>query len=210
VYRYTMDATKHIKQLLRAEHGDPSGFLGLHTGDNHVFVRSYLPEAKEAWVIREPADMAKQTETGKGKVENRKPAIYPMQKIHKEGFFEAVIDGKKGFRYKFKIINHNGEDKELYDPYSFEPVLTDFDLHLLSEGTHYRNYEKLGSHVMTIDGIKGVHFAVWAPNARNVSIAGDFNNWDGRRYPMRNLGASGIWELFIPGLDEGAVYKYEV
>jgi 1,4-alpha-glucan branching enzyme len=205
-----MDATKHIKRLLRAEHGDPCGFLGLHSVDNQVFVRSYLPDAKEAWVIREPGDRRKQSEAGRRETEDGKIAEYPMQKIHKDGFFEAVIDGRKGFRYKYKIINHRGEEKELYDPYSFEPVLTDFDLHLLSEGTHYRNYEKLGSHVMTIDGIKGVHFAVWAPNACNVSVTGDFNNWDGRRYPMRSLGASGTWELFIPGLDEGALYKYEV
>ena len=103
-----MDTAKHIKRLLRAEHGDPGGFLGLHSADNHVFVRSYLPEAKEAWVIREPGDRAKKTETGKQKTEaeDKKTAVYPMQKIHKDGFFEAVIDEKNGFRYKFKIINH--------------------------------------------------------------------------------------------------------
>jgi 1,4-alpha-glucan branching enzyme len=89
-------------------------------------------------------------------------------------------------------------------------VLTDFDLHLIGEGTHYKNYEKLGAHVMEIDGIKGVHFAVWAPNAKRVSVIGDFNKWDGKKHKMHRLGDSGIWEIFIPGLDEGELYKFEV
>lgn len=89
-------------------------------------------------------------------------------------------------------------------------VLTDFDLHLIGEGTHYKNYEKLGAHVLEIDGIKGVHFAVWAPNAKRVSVIGDFNHWDGEKHPMKLLGDSGIWEIFIPGLDEGELYKFEV
>lgn len=91
-----------------------------------------------------------------------------------------------------------------------EQVLTDFDLHLIGEGSHYKKYEKLGAHVMEINGIKGVHFAVWAPNAKRVSVIGDFNNWDGRRHPMRVLGSSGVWEIFIPGLDEGELYKFEI
>ncbi|BCB96649.1 1,4-alpha-glucan branching enzyme GlgB [Dissulfurispira thermophila] len=89
-------------------------------------------------------------------------------------------------------------------------VLTDFDLYLINEGTHYKNYEKLGAHVMEIDGIRGVHFAVWAPNAKSVSVVGDFNNWDGKRHQMKLLGESGIWEIFIPGLDEGELYKFEI
>lgn len=91
-----------------------------------------------------------------------------------------------------------------------EQVLTDFDLHLIGEGSHYKKYEKLGAHVMEINGIKGVHFAVWAPNAKRVSVIGDFNNWDGRRHPMQVLGSSGVWEIFIPGLDEGELYKFEI
>ncbi len=89
-------------------------------------------------------------------------------------------------------------------------VLTDFDLHLIGEGTHYKNYEKLGAHVVEVNGAKGVHFAVWAPNAKRVSVIGDFNHWDGKKHPMKLLGDSGIWEIFIPGLDEGELYKFEV
>jgi 1,4-alpha-glucan branching enzyme len=89
-------------------------------------------------------------------------------------------------------------------------VLTDFDLHLIGEGTHYKNYEKLGAHVVEINGVKGVHFAVWAPNAKRVSVIGDFNRWDGKKHPMKLLGDSGIWEIFIPGIDEGELYKFEV
>lgn len=89
-------------------------------------------------------------------------------------------------------------------------VLTDFDLYLIGEGTHYKNYEKLGAHVMEIDGIKGVHFAVWAPNAKSVSVVGDFNNWDAKKHRMHLLGNSGIWEIFIPELDEGELYKFEI
>ncbi|MCL4537419.1 MAG: 1,4-alpha-glucan branching protein GlgB [Nitrospirae bacterium] len=89
-------------------------------------------------------------------------------------------------------------------------VLTDFDLHLIGEGTHYKNYEKLGAHVVEIGGVKGVHFAVWAPNAKRVSVIGDFNHWDGKKHPMKLLGDSGIWEIFVPGLDEGELYKFEI
>ena len=99
---------------------------------------------------------------------------------------------------------------QFVDPYIFPPVLTDFDLHLMGEGTHFKKYEKLGGHLRTIQGVSGVHFAVWAPNAARVSVIGDFNRWDGRRHPMRVRGGTGIWEIFIPGLEEGCVYKFEI
>ena len=88
--------------------------------------------------------------------------------------------------------------------------MTDFDLHLLGEGTHYRNYERLGAHLREHEGFRGVHFAVWAPNAKRVSVTGNFNHWDGRRHPLRNVGATGIWEIFIPDLSQGEVYKFEI
>ena len=89
-------------------------------------------------------------------------------------------------------------------------VLTDFDLHLIAEGSHYKQYEKLGAHVMRINGVRGVHFAVWAPNAKRVSVIGDFNNWDAKAHPMKSTGSSGIWELFVPDIGEGALYKFEI
>ena len=97
-----------------------------------------------------------------------------------------------------------------YDTYAFPFLLTEFDLYLMGEGRHYDAYEKLGAHLKTVDGVTGVHFAVWAPNARRVSVVGDFNHWDGRVNPMRFRGSSGIWELFIPELGEGTIYKFEI
>src|SRR4029077_18152930 len=95
-------------------------------------------------------------------------------------------------------------------PYQYGQLLTDFDLHLVAEGTHYQAWDKLGAHTVEIGGVSGVHFAVWAPNAQRVSVIGDFNRWDGRAHVMRRLVPSGIWEIFIPGLADGARYKYEV
>ena len=89
-------------------------------------------------------------------------------------------------------------------------MLTEYDLYLLGEGTHYKSYEKLGAHLMELEGVRGVAFAVWAPNAQRVSVVGNFNSWDGRRHPLRVRGSSGVWELFVPGLGEGEIYKYEV
>ena len=187
-----------IKLIVQASHWDPFQVLGNHMvkkdGKKAVAIRAFLPEAAEAWVI------------------DLKPKkLYQMERIHREGFFEIVLPEMKDiFPYQIRIKTHEGTVTEFYDPYSFLPVLTDFDLHLIGEGTHYNLYEKLGARVMEVNGIKGVHFAVWAPNAKRVSVVGDFNRWDGRRHPMRVLGSSGIWELFIPGLSEGALYKFEI
>ena len=106
-----------------------------------------------------------------------------------------------------KIIS---AESKVHDPYSFSPVLTDYDIHLFNEGTHHEIYDKLGSHIMTVNGINGTHFAVWAPNALHVSVVGDFNQWDGRRHQMKCLGYSGIWEIFIPEVGQGDKYKYEI
>jgi 1,4-alpha-glucan branching enzyme len=133
-----------------------------------------------------------------------------MTRLHDHGFCEAVLDRRHIFKYELTIQDHHGNKVTGHDPYAFLPVLGDYDLQLLGEGNHFQSYEKLGAHLMTLDGVQGVHFAVWAPNAQRVSVMGDFNRWDGRRHPMRVLGGSGIWELFIPGLGEGALYKYEI
>jgi 1,4-alpha-glucan branching enzyme len=193
-----MDNSRHIRRILKAEHGNPFEFLGPHADKRKILVRVFLPEAKVAFIVTEHMNGAQSEE------------VLSMHKIHKKGFFEVETNFVRPFIYRIRMQTYVGDEREFHDPYSFEPVLTDFDLHLIGEGTHYKNYEKLGSHVTTIDGVKGVHFAVWAPNARNVGVVGDFNSWDGRRHPMRPLGSSGTWEIFIPGLAEGTVYKYEI
>jgi 1,4-alpha-glucan branching enzyme len=137
----------------------------------------------------------------------------PMERRRREGLFEVTVPFDGGdpgtFEYRLRIHEATGF-REIRDPYQYGEVLTDFDLHLLSEGTHYRAWERLGARRVTVGVVTGVHFAVWAPNAQRVSVIGDFNGWDGRVHSMRKLVPSGIWEIFIPDLEDGACYKYEV
>lgn len=192
-----MNANSLIKSFLSSGEVNPFDIFGLHVLDNAVCIRAFLPEAKEAKVVRNPG--------------TAEESVLPLRKRHKEGIFELLQEGEtRPFPYKFRIITHWGESREFHDPYSFPPTLTSYDLHLIGEGTHYRNYEKLGAHLKEVEGIHGVRFAVWAPNAKRVSVVGDFNGWDVRRHLMRMLESSGIWEIFIPGLREGEVYKFHV
>ena len=134
-----------------------------------------------------------------------------MDRVHPAGLFEAVFTRRRTlFAYRLRVSEHTGQTDEIDDPYRFPPILSEYDLYLLREGTHLKEYEKLGAHTTKLDGVPGVNFAVWAPNARRVSVVGNFNRWDGRRHPMRNHPGNGIWEIFIPGLDEGALYKFEI
>jgi 1,4-alpha-glucan branching enzyme len=134
----------------------------------------------------------------------------PMTRLHAEGLFEIVVPGvtREGFDYRLRISAADGRTFDLDDPYRYGPVLTDFDLHLLNEGTHVRAFDKLGARVITHGIRRGVHFAVWAPDAHRVSVVGDFNGWDGRVHPMRRTG--GYWEIFVPDLGVGDRYKFEV
>ncbi len=173
---------------------DPFGMLGMRkAGETGLVVKAFLPEAAEAWIR-----------------DDRSGDEYAMERQNPEGLFSAGISGTEVFPYTLRTATPDALISEFKDPYSFPPVLTDFDLHLIGEGSHYRNYDKLGSHLREIDGVSGVHFAVWAPNARIVSVIGDFNRWDNRRHPMRLLGSSGVWEIFIPGLQEGEIYKFDI
>ncbi len=188
-----------VNRILDSEHHDPFQVLGVHEvqvgAKKAIAIRAFLPEAKEAFVLE---------------VKNLNNK-YPMDKVHPKGFFEVVFTGRKTvFPYKLKTMNSQGHEQIFFDPYSFLPMLSDYDLYLFNEGNHHRIYEKLGAHVREVNGIRGVHFSVWAPNALRVSVVGDFNNWDGRRHQMRNLGTSGVWELFIPELSEGELYKFEI
>ena len=186
-----------IAQLLRAEHGDPFHILGMHLvefqGKPAVAIRAFLPRTHEAWVVRGP---------GAGEA-------VPLRRIHADGFFEAVFPGEQAL-FPYRLRTDYAGLHEFEDPYRFPAVLSDFDLHLLAEGTHYKTYEKLGAHLTEIAGVPGVSFAVWAPNALRVSVVGNFNHWDGRQHPLRVRGSTGVWEVFIPGLREGEIYKFEI
>ena len=196
-----------IDALVAARHSDPFALLGPHPVDGTWAVRFFIPWAEEAFLfLRPPAIEGASLPPGK---------ISDASKLRAEGFFEALwpssqADPPAAASYKIAGRTHYGESFEIYDPYAFPCVLTEFDLHLMGEGRHYDTYEKLGAHLITLEGVRGVHFAVWAPSARRVSVVGDFNRWDGRVHPMRARGSSGIWEMFIPELNESAIYKFEI
>ena len=190
-----------IDRIIHADHWNPFTVLGQHelttSGNPSRVVRAFLPEASKAWVI----DLSK-----------GEPGVrVALEAVDSDGFYERIFpDCAKPFPYRIAIENHEGHGWDFVDAYQFSPVLTDFDLHLLGEGKHLRNFEKLGAHLVDHEGFRGVHFAVWAPNARRVSVIGNFNHWDGRRHPMRVRGSGGIWEIFIPDLSQGEVYKFEI
>ena len=188
-----------IFHIVNGEHSDPHTVLGMHEmeedGRKAVVVRAFLPDAAGITVI----DYA------------NKRKKYPMERLHADGFFEVTIaDREEWFRYQLEYTDADGNTWRSYDPYSFSPTLSVFDRHLFGAGTHYEIYEKMGGRLMTHEGARGAAFSVWAPNAKAVSVIGDFNNWDARRSPMRRLGESGIWELFLPAAAEGDKYKFHV
>src|SRR6266851_843644 len=140
-------------------------------------------------------------------------ALVPMRRRDASGLFEAVLPGSPDDEvpdYRLRVTYSGDRVLELDDPYRYGRVLTDFDLYLLGEGTHHRAFEKLGAHRVRVGTTTGVLFSVWAPNADQVSLVGDFNGWDGRVHPMRLLAPSGVWELFIPDLPDGEKYKFEI
>jgi 1,4-alpha-glucan branching enzyme len=177
---------------------DPFAILGPHAATH---------DGRPAIVIRTMQPSASSVELVVG------DRAMPMERRHRDGLFELFIDADgrstRDLFYRLRV-HEGGTAREFIDPYRFGQVLGDLDLHLFSEGTHYRAWEKLGSRRLTVDGLTGVHFAVWAPNAQRVSVIGDFNRWDGRANPMRKLVPSGLWEIFIPELPERSCYKFEI
>src|SRR5580693_3659150 len=179
-----------LEAIINGSHGDPFSILGPHQTDDGWEVRAFLPQAMDAWVA-----------TG--------GLLHPMRKLHSDGFFSATLAQEPG-AYKLQFALWNGASKvEADDPYRFPPLLSEFDLHLHGEGTNYESYMSMGAHLVECEGVPGVRFAVWAPNAEVVSVVGDFNDWDERRHPMR-LRTGGIWEFFMPGAAPGTNYKYAV
>ena len=180
-----------IAAIVGARHGDPFAVLGPHATQAGLVIRALVPGARSVFV-QGPS------------------AAVPMTCRHPDGFFEALIPAGTDI-HRYRLHARNADCTwDFDDPFSFGPVLGALDDYLLIEGTHQKLYERLGAHLMTVDGVTGVHFAVWAPHASRVSVVGDFNAWDGRRHPMRKRIDSGLWEIFAPGIVEGAVYKFEI
>lgn len=191
--------THELMDILNGDHADPHHILGLHKvmagKTTQPVIRVFNPEAAAVNAV----DI------------NHVYPPFPLTLIHKSGFFEARLpDLPDDFRYILDFTGHQGEQWQTRDPYTFLPGLSDLDLYLFGQGTHYEIFNKLGAHPMQLDGVEGVLFAVWAPNARRVSVVGDFNAWHGLRHPMRSLQKSGVWEIFIPGLKTYDNYKFEV
>ncbi|MDP2879169.1 MAG: 1,4-alpha-glucan branching protein GlgB [Sulfuricella sp.] len=185
-----MKVNPRIKSLLQARLHDPFAFLGTHQANGNWTVRAFAPFSEKLWLQR-----------GDGWED--------MQKTDPQGLFEWC--GKEAPPAPCRLRHlQNGVLKTSHDPYSFPSTISEHDLFLFGEGRLYQGYHMLGAQPMESLGIAGVRFAVWAPNAERVSVVGDFNGWDGRIHPMRSLGSSGVWEIFIPELISGSLYKFEI
>jgi len=186
-------ATSELDALAAREHSNPHGVLGAHPSPSGVIVRALRPDARSIFALLPDG------------------ARHRLEQIHPAGIFEAELPGRSlPLRYLLEVDYGPGGTYTIEDPYRFTPTLGELDLHLIGEGRHERIYERLGAHPREHEGASGTAFAVWAPAARAVSVVGDFNSWDGRLHQMRSLGASGIWELFVPGAAPPARYKFEI
>ena len=188
--------TNKFNNLINLESSDIFSILGIHYIDKvkkqGLVVRLFLPRVETAYVV-----------------DKKTSKKHKMNRMDDRGGFELEFKRrKKFFDYKFKVTDFDGHSWDFEDPYHFLPIMGEMDLHLLSEGEHYNSYNILGSHLKEVNGVKGVYFAVWAPNAKVVSVVGNFNHWDGRVHQMRNI--NGFWELFIPHLEESELYKFEI
>lgn len=182
--------------IIAGDENNPFSVLGMHLGDacGDIQVRVFHPNAQKITVIDAVSGAA----------------VCTLPKVHPAGFFAGVVNGRhEVFPYRLRF-SFAGGDWEVADAYAFGPTLTDLDLYLHAEGNYFRAYEKMGAHPVVQDGVAGVSFAVWAPDARRVSVIGDFNGWDGRVSIMRLHPGAGIWEIFLPGIEAGCCYKYEI
>ena len=181
-----------LNSFLSGSHSDPFRILGPHRAGNDLVVRMFRPDAKKIEILTQNGNVT-------------------AEKIHRNGFFCATVpNATRELDYRVRVTTRDGLESIARDPYQYAPIMGEVDLHLFGEGQHWQLYEKLGAHLREIADERGVYFAVWAPNARRVSVVGDFNGWDGRVHPMRKLLGAGVWELFLPGIKEGAHYKFEI
>ena len=198
---HTQVSLTSIGELIDGTHENPSSMLGPHPvdylGEEAVAVRTFLPEAKAAWIIDRQSGLRR-----------------PMRRLHPAGFFEAICHGEvdakprsdqdvarektSTSRYRIQMTDKTGEIIDMQDPYAAPSIFSDLDRHLIGEGRHHRLYERLGAQPRVIDDANGVNFAVWAPNAKCVQVVGDFNNWDGRQHHAKPIEHLGLWELYIP------------
>jgi 1,4-alpha-glucan branching enzyme len=188
-----LTADNIVARLATGALRDPFDVFGMHEEDGELIVRVFLPWAKGVEVV----DLAS------GEV------VAVLQKVNAAGLFAGGVGRARPFPYRLKVSTPSGT-VEIEDVYRFRPVLGEIDIYLLAEGSHIRSYDKLGAHLIALDGVEGVGFAVWAPNARSVDVVGAFNDWDGRRHPMRLHPSCGVWDLFFPGLQVGQPYKFEI
>jgi len=189
---------EEINRIVKGEHPDPYSVLGSHKvrldGKDSIVIRVFVPGATRASVI----------------VESGVNAKFPMTRVHSDGLFEVILSDRSDF-FPYRLeVQTNHEVRLQEDPYCYVPTVSDFDLADIKEGRYRQAYQTLGAHRQQRGGVEGFSFALWAPNARQVSLIGDFNGWDYRAHPMRRTGSSGIWEIFIPGISVGTIYKYEV
>ena len=184
-----------IAAILGGTHGDPFAVLGPHGVEGGVAIRAFVPDAEAVTVIARDTN----------------EPLAELERIHDAGFFAGTVEGRSlPLDYRLHARRHH-DGWVFEDPYRFAPLIGEIDNYLIGEGSHQRLWERLGAHCVEHQGVWGVHFAVWAPNARRVSVVGDFNQWDGRRHPMRlHPGGAAVWEMFLPSLAEGTVYKYEI
>ena len=192
----TGPAREEVEDLLAGRHSDPHRLLGVHddpeAATGAVVVRTRQPSARQVSLVGADA------------------GAVPMGAVDQSDLYECRLPVAPRDGYRFEIIHHDGRRRIVDDPYRFIPSVGDMDMHLFGEGRHDRLWHMLGADRRTHQGAEGVAFAVWAPNAKAVRVVGDFNDWDGRVHPLRRLGSSGVWELFIPDLEPGARYKYEL
>ena len=183
-----------LDSLAAGTHGDPFALLGPHAmrGGRGVVVRAFHPAASRVEIVRAAG-------------------VTPMSRRHSAGIYEAEIeDASLPLSYELRVTYPNGDVHQAQDPYRFPPIFSPYDAHLFGEGNLLQLWKRFGAHRMTVDGVDGYYFAVWAPNAQRVSVVGDFNTWDGRVHAMRQMLPNGVWEIFVPGLREGERYKYEI